>query len=101
MQTPLFTAAGSTAVNIVHNAVLYPIVFIAIAAFINGPQIIFSQDINRYFLIGLLLAGFEGVVRLKDGMFEAKPANEMKFIASFYGAPIGIIAAPFLQVHSG
>jgi hypothetical protein len=101
MQTPLFTAAGSTAVNIVHNAVLYPIVFIAIAAFINGPQIIFSQDINKYILIGLLLAGLEGVVRLKDGIFSAKPANEMKFLASFYGAPLGIIAAPLLQRYTG
>src|SRR5262252_2316811 len=64
MQTPLFTAAGSTAVNIVHNAVLYPIVFIAIAAIINGPEVIFSQDINKYILIGLLLAGIEGVIRL-------------------------------------
>ena len=101
MQTPLFTAAGSTAVNIVHNAVLYPLVFIAIAAFINGPQIIFSQDINKYILIGLLLAGLEGVVRLKDGIFSAKPANEMKFLASFYGAPLGIIAAPLLQRYTG
>ena len=101
MQTPLFTAAGSTAVNIAHNAVLYPIVSIAIAAFINGPQIIFSQDINRYILIGLLLAGLEGVVRLKDGIFSAKPANEMKFLASFYGAPLGIIAAPLLQRYTG
>ena len=101
MQTPLFTAAGSTAVNIVHNAILYPIVFIAIAAIINGPEIIFSQDLNKYILIGLLLAGVEAVIRLKDGIFAAKPANEMKFLASFYGAPMGIIAAPLLERYTG
>lgn len=101
MQTPLFTAAGSTAVNIVHNAVLYPIVFIAIAAIINGPEIIFSQDINKYVLIGLLLAGVEGVIRLKDGIFGAKSPNEMKFLASFYGAPLGIVAAPLLERYTG
>lgn len=100
LQTPLFTAAGSTAVNIVHNAVLYPIAFIAIAALINGPEIIFSQDINKYILIGLLLAGVEGVIRLKDGIFGAKSSNEMKFLASFYGAPLGIVAAPLLERYT-
>src|SRR6185437_10321114 len=101
MQTPLFTAAGSTAVNIVHNAVLYPLAFIAVAALMNGPEIIFSQDINKYILLGLLLAGLEGVFRLKDGIFSAKPANEMKFLASFYGAPLGVVAAPLLERYTG
>lgn len=101
MQTPLFTAAGSTAVNIVHNAVLYPLAFIAVAALMNGPEIIFSQDMNKYILIGLLLAGLEGVFRLKDGIFGAKPANEMKFLASFYGAPVGVVAAPLLERYTG
>ena len=101
MQTPLFTAAGSTAVNIVHNALLYPIVFIAIAAIVNGPEIIFSQDINKYILIGLLLAGVEGVIRLKAGIFGAKSPNDMKFLASFYGAPLGIVAAPILERYTG
>jgi NAD-dependent dihydropyrimidine dehydrogenase PreA subunit len=101
MQTPLFTAAGSTAVNIVHNAVLYPLALITVAALMNGPEIIFSQDINKYILIGLLLAGLEGVFRLKDGIFRAKPATEMKFLASFYGAPLGVIAAPFLERYTG
>jgi len=101
MQTPLFTAAGSTAVNIVHNAVLYPLAAIAIAALINGPEVIFSQDSNKYILIGLLLAAVEGVVRLKDGIFRAKPANEMKFLASLYGAPLGLIAAPLVERYTG
>jgi len=74
---------------------------IAIAALINGPEVIFSQDSNKYILIGLLLAAVEGVVRLKDGIFRAKPANEMKFLASLYGAPLGLIAAPLVQRYTG
>jgi hypothetical protein len=101
MQTPLFTAAGSTALNIVHNAVLYPLGCIAIAAMFNGPQIIFSQDINKYIFIGLLLAAAEGVFRLKDGIFDAKPADQMRFLPSFYGAPLGIIVEPFLVKYTG
>jgi hypothetical protein len=101
MQTPLFTAAGSTAVNIVHNAVLYPLVCMAIAAAINGPQVIFSQTINNYVLIGLVLAGAEGIFRLKDGVFGAKPAEEMTFPPSFYGAPLGLALEPLLAKYAG
>ena len=101
MQTPLFTAAGSTAVNIVHNAILYPIVCMAIAAAIDGPQIIFSQAINNYVFIGLVLAAAEGIFRLKDGIFGAKPADEMTFPPSFYGAPLGLVLEPLLAKCTG
>lgn len=101
MQTPWFTAAGSTAVNIVHNAVLYPLAFMVLAAALNGPQIIFSQNINIYIFLGLLLATAEGIFRLKDGFFGAKPAEEMKFLPSFYGAPLGIAVEPLLKKYTG
>jgi hypothetical protein len=101
LQTPWFTAAGSTAVNIVHNAVLYPLVCMAIAAAIYGPQIIFSQEINKYILIGLVLAAAEGTFRLKDGIFRVKPADEMTFLPSFYGAPLGLIVEPLLAKYTG
>lgn len=101
MQTPLFTAAGSTAVNIVHNAILYPIAAMAIAAALDGPRVIFSQDINTYVLLGLVLATAEGIFRLKDGFFGAKPADEMTFLPSFYGAPLGIVVAPLLKRYTG
>ncbi len=101
MQTPLFTAAGSTGLNIVHNAVLYPLICMAAAAAIDGPAVIFSQDINKYILIGLLFAVGEGVFRLKDGIFGAKPASEMKFPASFYGAPLGLAGDFLLAKYAG
>jgi Fe-S-cluster-containing hydrogenase component 2 len=101
MQTPLFTAAGSTAVNIVFNAIIYPLVFMAIAVAFKGPQIIFSQGINNYILLGLLFAAAEGIFRLKDGFFSAKPADEMTFLPSFYGAPLGILVDPLLKKYTG
>jgi len=101
MQTPLFTAAGSTGLNIVHNAVLYPLVCMAIAAASSGVQVIFSQDINKYVVIGLLFATVEGVIRLKDGIFNAKPANEMTFLPSFYGVPLAVIADFLLAKYTG
>ncbi len=101
MQTPLFTAAGSTAVNIVHNAILYPLAAMVIAAALKGPQIIFSDEINKFVLLGLLLATAEGIFRLKDGFFGAKPADEMKFLPSFYGAPLGLVFDPLLKKYTG
>jgi hypothetical protein len=101
MQTPLFTAAGSTAVNIVHNAILYPLAFMVVAVALRGPQIIFSDEINKFVLLGLLLATAEGIFRLKDGFFGAKPADEMKFLPSFYGAPMGLVFDPLLEKYTG
>ena len=101
LQTPLFTAAGSTAVNIVHNAILYPLAAMVIAAALKGPQIIFSDEVNKFVLLGLLLATVEGVFRLKDGFFGAKPADEMRFLPSFYGAPLGLVVDPLLKKYTG
>jgi hypothetical protein len=101
MQTPLFTAAGSTAANIVHNAVLYPLAWAAAAVALNSPAIIFSQAINNYVLVGLVLAAVEGMFRLKDGIFRTLPAEEMTFYASFYGAPLGLVIDPLLARYTG
>jgi NAD-dependent dihydropyrimidine dehydrogenase PreA subunit len=101
VRSPLFTAGGSTALNIVHNAVLYPLVAIAIAALIYGPAIIFTRDTNGWVLVGLLVAAIEGVIRLRDGIFRAKPADEMVFPASIYGGPMSIPAEFLFAKHLG
>jgi hypothetical protein len=102
VQTPLFTAGGSTAVNIVHNAVIYPLVLALIAVIWRGdPAVIFSKDINGYLLIGILLASVEAVLRLKDGLFAAKPAEEMRFPAAIYGLPLVPVAESLLRKYLG
>jgi hypothetical protein len=42
--------------------------------------------------VGIVLALIEGVFRLRDGLFRVKPADEMKFPASIYGAPMALVA---------
>jgi NAD-dependent dihydropyrimidine dehydrogenase PreA subunit len=98
---PLFTAAGSTGLNIVHNMVLYPVICMIIAAVLNGPAVVFSQRINNYVLIGILLAIMDGVWRLRKGIWGLKGTDEMEFPASIYGAPLGVIAAPLLAKYGG
>jgi 4Fe-4S binding domain len=101
VQSPWFTAAGSTGLNIVHNAVIYPLVALAVAGLVHGPAVLFSQQINHYILVGLFLAVAEGVYRLKDGILGAKPAEEMVFPAAVYGVPLGIVLQPLLAKHAG
>ncbi|MGE5303266.1 MAG: YfhL family 4Fe-4S dicluster ferredoxin [Alphaproteobacteria bacterium] len=101
VQSPLFTAAGSTGLNIVLNAVLYPLICMAVAVLVRGPSILFSQAINSYVLVGILLAAAEAVYRLKDGIFSPKPADEMVLRPSIYGAALGLVARPLLEKHTG
>ena len=101
VQSPWFTVAGSTGLNIVHNAVIYPAVCMILAVILHGPAVLFSQEINNYILVGLFLALVEGVYRLKDGILHVKPAEEMVFPAAVYGAPLGLALQPILAKHTG
>ena len=101
LQTPLFTAAGSTALNIVHNAVLYPLVALAIVAGLDKPEAIFSRDTNLWVLVAFVVAAVEGIWRLRDGIFHAKAADEMTFPASIYGGPLSLLVEPFFTKHLG
>jgi len=102
LQSSLFTAGGSTAVNIVHNAVLYPLIAAAVgAASHGGPAFIFDKGVNNYLLVGLVLAILEGVFRLRDGLFKVKPAEEMKYPPAIYGGPLALLADSVLSKHIG
>ena len=100
VQSPWFTVAGSTGLNIVHNAVIYPAICMVFAVILHGASVLFSQAINSYILIGLLLAVVEGIYRLKDGILRHKPAEEMVFPAAVYGVPLGIMLQPILAKHT-
>jgi hypothetical protein len=101
VQSPLFTGAGSTGLNIVQNAVLYPLICMVIAVLLHGPSILFSQAINSYVLVGILLAAAEAIYRLKDGIFSPKPADEMILRQSIYGTALGLVVRPLLEKQTG
>ena len=101
LQSSLFTAAGSTAANIVLNAVLYPLIAAGVGIAVHDPTFIFDKGVNIYLLVGLLLAILEGAYRLRDGLFKAKPAEEMKFPAAIYGVPLALVAEPLLSKRIG
>ena len=100
VQSPWFTVAGCTGLNIVHNAVIYPVIGMIVAVILRGPAVLFSQEVNNYILVGLLLAVVEGVYRLKDGILHVKPAEEMIFPAAVYGVPLGLALQPIFAKHT-
>jgi ferredoxin len=96
-----FSAGGSTALNILHNMILYPLAAIIIAAIVGGAGLVFSQGINNYILVALAIAVAEGVYRLKDGIFHAKPVEEIEFRAALYGLLPALLVKPLLARQGG
>jgi ferredoxin len=91
-----FSAQLSTAVNVVHNFVLYPVAF-AILAYLVGSAALFTESDRGWIFLGLLVATLETLGRLSDGIFRMMPADRMRYGASLYGAPLGIVLKPLVR----
>ncbi len=96
-----FSLVGSTGLNILTNMVLYPLVLMSLAVVLAGVDILFSQRLNLYVLIGIFLGFLEGAFRLRDGIFHAKPAGEMTFGAAIYGVPLSYVLQPVMARQAG
>lgn len=96
-----FSLEGSTGLNILINMVLYPLVLMGLAAAVSGVDILFSQRVNIYVLMGVFLSLLEGVYRLREGVFHARPAREMIFGAAIYGVPISFALQPIMARQAG
>ncbi len=96
-----FSLIGSTGLNILINTILYPLVFMGLAVALAGVDVLFSQKINLYVLIGVFLSFLEGAYRLREGIFYTKPAGEMTFRAAFYGVPLSYALQPIMARHAG
>ena len=96
-----FSAAGATALNIVHNMVLYPLLLMAVSAALSGIEVVFSQRVNLYIFVGVVWAFVEGVVRLREGIFHAQAAEGMVFRAASYGGPLVYAVQSLLERGAG
>jgi hypothetical protein len=97
----LFSRSGATGLNILLNFLLYPLSLIVLAIVFQGVEVLFSQKINGFILVGLVLAFLEAVYRLKDGIFHARQPSDMIFRGSFYGVFIGGFAKYLRGRHRG
>jgi len=93
--TQFFSSQLSTALNILQNFILYPVLFVAFG-YVTGLEP-FTEADRGWIVWGLLLAGFETLVRMRGGIFGSLPADKMAYGASIYGAPLGLILRPIVQ----
>jgi Fe-S-cluster-containing hydrogenase component 2 len=96
----LFSRAGATALNVLVNLFLYPLVFMVLAIGLNGIDVLFSQKINGFILLGVFLAFVEAAYRFSDGIFKAKQPAEMVFPGAVYGITV-IPLAEFVIARQG
>jgi hypothetical protein len=81
----IFSNSGATGLNILHNMLLYPVIFIVLAGALSGPAALFSSAVNSWILLGLVLGFGEAVWRLRDGVFKVRSPQEIVFRAAVYG----------------
>jgi ferredoxin len=89
-----FSAQRSTALNILLNSILYPVVFYGIGI-LRGVKP-FTEGDKSWIVIGVIVASVETLVRLREGIFQQLPADKMRYGASIYGAPLGVMLQPLL-----
>jgi ferredoxin len=89
-----FSAQMCTALNVVHNFLLYPL-FFYVVGLLTGLQP-FTEADKSWIVVGVLLATVETLARLRDGIFRQLPASKMRFGPSLYGVPLGVAMHPLL-----
>jgi ferredoxin len=90
-----FSTVRSTALNMILNLILYPVILTAFAVAVLGDRL-FSQSTGGWIMLGVLIASAEAAWRLREGVIHAKPAGELTYRGCWYGlalAPIGSILA--------
>jgi hypothetical protein len=93
--TRFFSSQVSTAINVVSNFIIYPVIAYLVGL-LEGMQA-FTESDKSWIVLGVLIAAVETAVRLRDGIFHAKPASEIRYGASIYGAPLGLVLRPLVS----
>ncbi|RMD84748.1 MAG: hypothetical protein D6815_03465 [Candidatus Dadabacteria bacterium] len=91
----VFSAETATALNILLDFLLYPVLgYLAGLAAGNPPL---TESDRGWILLGIMLATGETLVRLREGIFGARPANQIRLGGSLYGTPVGWLLAPLIE----
>ncbi|RMF24523.1 MAG: hypothetical protein D6760_03085 [Deltaproteobacteria bacterium] len=91
----VFSTAMATALNVVLDFFLYPIAgyFVGLAA--GNPPL--TESDRGWIVLGLLVATAETLVRWREGIFHARPAEHIRHGGSAYGAPVGWLLRPLVS----
>ena len=97
---PYFVGGAATALNMVLNMILYPIVFVVAGVALEGLGLAFDKGVNMYILVGFVIAFGEVLYRLRRSIFRAVPVEQVTVSAALYGVPLAILLRPLLS-HRG
>lgn len=89
-----FNPAGATALNVVLDFLVYPIVFAAVGAVVFGEKI-FSLHLERWVFYGFALATLETAWRLREGLFAGVATEDMNLGPALYGPALVPLVLPF------
>ena len=84
--TRFFSAQLATAANVFLNLFLYPVVAAAIGV-ASGTEL-FSSDMQKWVLLGVLVALAEAGWRLREGFFRGRHGGDAPLRGAIYGLPL-------------
>lgn len=90
-----FTAAGATGVNALHNMLLYPVIVAVIGAVVFGREV-FSEHLNWFIFLGMVLAAVESIWRMREG-FQGRPVEEIVYRGALYGVLLAPVVGPVVN----
>lgn len=92
----VFTAAGATGMNVLHNMILYPAILAVVGA-LTMDRSIFSQQLNSMIVLGVGIAVLEAVWRMREGVLHALPLDQVVYRGAPYGALLIPLFMPFTR----
>src|SRR5262249_58747720 len=81
-----FSAQLATAANVFLNLFLYPLVCIALGMAVGAE--LFSSDMQKWVLLGVVVALAEAGWRLREGVFRPRPGGRTPLRAGSYVPPL-------------
>ncbi len=99
----VFSAAGATALNVVVDFFLYPVLLGVLGA-VALRRDVFSLHFDSLIFWGVTLAAIETMWRLREGLFAGVPTEEMRLGPAFYGPflmPLAFPAFPLIRGATG
>jgi ferredoxin len=95
-----FSRIRSTALNLIVNLIVYPAVLLIFAVAILGDPL-FSQATGGWILLGLLISVGEGAWRLREGVIQAKPSDQMVYRGCWYGLALAPVGSMLVKMGGG
>ncbi len=91
----VFSAEVATASNVLLDFLLYPVLGYCVGLVAGMPPL--GESDRGWIMLGIVVASVETMVRLRQGIFRARPVGEIALGGSAYGTPIAWLLRPLIS----